>query len=517
MTLLKQSVSRAFHRAFDLLRGVDLFELQNVLAACQERLESPMRIAIVGEICASKSTLVNAMLGESEVVRTGEMEETFNVSWLRYGPTDAPVTVHYKDPEDRTEQVERSQWAQWANRLGRDKLSEAVAYIEVPHDSLVLQTFHLIDTPGLNSYYGVDSRNTVDFLTRFSPDAIVVLFSQSIAQRTMDIIRSFQGPLFQNMSPINAVGVLTKIDTYWPGDPVPLQTGWRIAGRLMRDEASVQKAFFKLYPVCALLAVGAGGLSGEDIAALEILSAVPSSVYENMFKSARRFLKEDSAIGVPVKQREELLDKLSMYGVFRATEILRESPDIEESALRESLTSESGFDVFFRDIREHFGNRAFLIKLSSVLSTIQREAQRCVTTLDGQKAGLAREIANAFAEIPLHHQAFKELELLKRLFNGDLSLSEGEREEVLRVTGEYGTSCRERLGVPREVPIEEMRKCAEARSAHWNGQLSRSIDLSQRDMARVLRASYREIASHIDDAVARRLMADRELYGEEKS
>lgn len=46
------------------------------------RMREPMQLAIVGRISSSKSTLVNAILGKAEVVRTGHEAETFNVSWL---------------------------------------------------------------------------------------------------------------------------------------------------------------------------------------------------------------------------------------------------------------------------------------------------------------------------------------------------------------------------------------------------------------------------------------------------
>ena len=55
----------------------------NKIQEALERLSRPMQLAIIGKISSSKSTLVNAVLGKEEVVRTGQMEETFNVSWLK--------------------------------------------------------------------------------------------------------------------------------------------------------------------------------------------------------------------------------------------------------------------------------------------------------------------------------------------------------------------------------------------------------------------------------------------------
>ena len=68
-------------------------KIQEVL----ERLSQPMQLAIIGKISSSKSTLVNAILGKDEVVRTGQMEETFNVSWLKYGDSNDDVKVVFKN------------------------------------------------------------------------------------------------------------------------------------------------------------------------------------------------------------------------------------------------------------------------------------------------------------------------------------------------------------------------------------------------------------------------------------
>lgn len=515
MSLIKRTVSQAFERSFDLVRGVDLFEFQDFLIQCKARLEASMRIAMIGEICSSKSTLVNAMLGERGVVRTGAMEETFNVSWLRQGPADSAVRVHFRNSGRRSEEVARGRWADWANRLGQDEMKDSIQYIEVTHDNSLLNTFNLIDTPGLNSYYGADSRNTIEFLTDFEPDAIVVLFSHSIAQRTVDVIRSFQGPVFQNISPINAVGVLTKIDDYWPGEESPLSTGRRITERLMREDASVRTAFFGLYPVSSLLALGARTLDSNDMDQLNSLLKMPDAKLTSMFKSVKRFLKEDEDIPLSVAERDSLAGKFTMYGVFLALDFLRQAPNMDEQALEERLVAESGFDRFFRDILDHFGNRAFVIKLSGVLSAIQRESQRLLESVDSTQAGIVQDIANSFSEIALRHQAFRELDLLKRHFNGELSLNTEEKEELLRVTGEYGVSCRERLGLADTgSSVEEMRRAAEDRAVFWNSRLVTSIDPDLKSVAQVMKGSYREIARQIENAQARRLEAERELFGD---
>ena len=72
-------------------------QLTHIHAAIEnvrKRMTEPMQLAIVGRISSSKSTLVNAILGKPEVVRTGHEAETFNVSWLKYGDDKSPIYYH---------------------------------------------------------------------------------------------------------------------------------------------------------------------------------------------------------------------------------------------------------------------------------------------------------------------------------------------------------------------------------------------------------------------------------------
>ena len=513
MSFLKHDVNQLFLRAFDLLRGTSLTDFQEFFYRCKDRLESPMQVAVVGEICSSKSTMVNAMLGSEEVVRTGTMEETFNVSWLKYGQGSAPLKVYFKSPECRSEEVDRNQWAAWANRLGQYKMKDSVRYIEVPHDNPLLKIFNLIDTPGLNTYDGVDSQNTINFLNEVKPDAIVLLFTKSIAQRTVDVLRMFQGPMLSNITPINAIGVLTKIDDYWPGEPNPLEAGRQVTNRLIREEASIHKSLFRLYPISTLLALGTQALDDDDIQSLLTLAGMPEDKLRSLFKSARRFAKEDKNIPLSSEKRKRLANRLTRYGVSTAVNILQEHPGINSETLRAELLHRSGFDVFFRDVCEHFGNRAYSIKLSGIFSLIQREVNRVFEKHHVVESEIVREIGGQFAEFALRSHAFHELELLKKYFNGQLPLMEEESKELLRVTGEYGVSCRERLGMTQGISAEEMKQSALKRNRHWHIRRVTSIDPAIKETAKILEGSYREIARQINFVQKQLQDAEHELFG----
>src|SRR5690606_41928672 len=57
------------------------------------RLNEPIRVALAGTLKAGKSTLVNALVGES-IAPTDATEATRIVTWFRHGPTPKVTANH---------------------------------------------------------------------------------------------------------------------------------------------------------------------------------------------------------------------------------------------------------------------------------------------------------------------------------------------------------------------------------------------------------------------------------------
>ena len=79
-----------------------------------ERLEQPMQLAIIGRLSSSKSTLVNALLGNPDIAKTDKSEETYNVSWVKYGENENEITVVFKD--GKRIKANRTDLADWTSR-----------------------------------------------------------------------------------------------------------------------------------------------------------------------------------------------------------------------------------------------------------------------------------------------------------------------------------------------------------------------------------------------------------------
>jgi len=182
-------------------------------------ISTPMRVAIAGEVSAGKSTFMNAVLGE-QLVPTGELETTFNVNIFKYGNAKK-ILVHYGS-ENETEEKSFTELRNLIQRGDRNEGNlEKIDHVEIIYPSEVLKIFDLIDTPGLNSAHQNDSQNTKNFLQLYSQgktideitkaDAIIYLFQKNIAEEEISTIKDFQK---YKKSPINSIGVLSKVDVF---------------------------------------------------------------------------------------------------------------------------------------------------------------------------------------------------------------------------------------------------------------------------------------------------------------
>ena len=489
----------------------NLAGLHQEIQQCYQRLHEPMRVAVVGEISAGKSTLMNALLGEL-VLTTANVECTYRVNWLKYDDAKFLV-VHFKGdrpPETRFfEDLELL--------TSRREENREIEYIEVFHPNLILKNFNFIDTPGLNSAFFEDSRNTLDFLQlrpedltevtqkeASKADAVLYLFSQSMATSDQGVLEEFIGEKLENSTPINSIGVLTKVDDYWPCKPEPLDAGKAIAQRLLSEHSQLRNLLYTIFPVSGLLGLGAKTLSPEYFATLEQLAALPIEEFENLTKSAKRFNKEYSERpNIPSSlNRKQLLSKLGLYGIFQGCELIRGGIKNNEE-LKDKLLGLSGLPTLKNLVVSHFGNRAFLIKLNSSLRKILVACcQYQQKNLSERDAEILEKIAIIFEELEVKEHSFKELKVLRDYYDGKLDFNSDEIKQLLEVTGEYGTHSGYRLGLDDTATIPKMLNIAEERINYWYQKAEDIMGINRQTIkaARIMARSYERILYHLKEA-----------------
>lgn len=121
----------------------------------------PYLIVLVGPFSSGKSSLINALLGDKDLLRVGVTPTTDHINILRYGDE--------------------------AQHMGTAGSTETVF-----HDSEILKNVCLVDTPGLDSIHQHHEEATRKFLHRSDLVLLVMLSTQAMSQRNMEYMQMFK-------------------------------------------------------------------------------------------------------------------------------------------------------------------------------------------------------------------------------------------------------------------------------------------------------------------------------------
>lgn len=510
---LKERILQLLNECKSILSVVEDMSLSNEIKESQERLMQPMQLAIIGKISSSKSTLVNAILGQPEVVRTGQMEETFNVSWLKYGDSDSDINVVFKD--GRISSVPREQWVQWTSHQEKNVLKEQVKYIEVFYNHEILKDINIIDTPGLDALSQIDSKNTILFLKEIHPDAVVMLFTKSIAESTLSVLQDFQnvGAGNFNLSAMNAIGVLSKADTIWTAmepDKNIISIGNKVIQTTLYDKyPEVRKSLFSILPVSSLIGLSSSTINDLDYTSLKTLSLTDDSILLEMLSSPDFFLDEDYSVGIKSAERRRLYNKFGLYGIYILVEALRRNEDANVVFLSELLKEKSGFGKFLLTVQSHFGKRSTLIKSQSILQRILNVVNRAKQTYIGEQYNAVAQVENLIVAALLSLHEYKEWEYLSIYYDGKLDITNEEADEFVALCGERGYSASERLRCDDTQLPSQLIDIATKRALYWQKQYNiySVIEPEKAEFYKLLISSYNLLLIDIQKAVGEYLSA----------
>lgn len=482
------------------------------------KLDSPMQLAIIGKVSSSKSTLVNAILGKADVVGTGQMEKTYNVSWLKYGPSDGDVKAVLKDGSCKM--LPRVVWESQDDCI-TDDLKDNVKYFEVTYDHEILKTVNIIDTPGLDSVKGTDSRNTVEFLRDVRPDAVIMLFTRGLADSTLSVVREFQesGTNSFSLSPLNAVGILSKIDYLWkvdderrPEDKARVDV---IEGNIYRLFPEVKNTLHTILPVCSMLGLAAHTVNDGDIAAFRKLVTLDDSVLEELLSDADEFLdSEDCLPDMVFSERKALYSKYGLYGIYEAVKFGKSS-SLDRKSLTSLFMEVSGMGKFEDCLYSYFGQRRFLLKTRSAATVIGSACknQRIQCKTESQRLAVD-SIQSAVLSCLMGIFEYKQLDFLTKVYDNEMMIKDNAAlEEFKRVCGEYDDSAAGRLGLSGNPSSSEMISLATRKSEDWNYEYQCSYHRSADDslLYQILSQSYALLGEDIAAASERMAEAEKTI------
>jgi hypothetical protein len=516
---LHERVLAAFDRADDRLGDAPgLGPVREDFAEERQRFLTTLRVVLVGRISSGKSTLANALLGGYRVA-TGPEELTYNVNWLRYA-TQPRLEVHFRDGRP-TEQRQLTELEQITARAREDSrlhdYLRQIDFIEVFDPNPQLRDFDLVDTPGLDSHFAEDSANTLRFLGRGDDevrqtsvaaagkaDALVLVFARGLASSEGELLADFNGPGFGAANPIAAIGALTKVETYWPAHPDPWAEARRVAGQTMAAGGG-RRLLYELRPVASLVAAGAATLTEPELADLTELARMEPAVLAKFAGMGPAFSREHSDLPLPAERRRALRGRFSGYGVVLACGLLRDGVT-GLAGLRAELIRQSGISDFRGLLVNHFGHRADLIKLQRVMAGLRRLPREAGPRLAPLEL---RRVDYAVAEVTqleVKEHALRELAVLRRYYDGALKLDEAQSADLLRVSGEHGTSAAARLGLPADASAEQQADGARALLDRWAAfTADPSHESATRQAGYVMRRSAERLLTQI--AVAGRAAA----------
>lgn len=495
----------------DILGG-RIRPVDHAILSALDRLSQPMQLAIIGRLCSSKSTLVNALLGDPSIAKTDKSEETYNVHWIKYGDDEDKLTIVLKD--NKKISVPKSLLLDWTSRHGQSTLKDQVGHLERSVNNDFLKTINIIDTPGLDSAYGVDSQNTIRFLTEVKPDAIIMLFTKSINVETLDILTEFQNNVCSDsfgISPMNAIGVMGKIDEMWKFvdyNKSPISRGSYVIESLKSSNPGLNRIFQNIYPVSALLGLGSRILTEADVKNLRQLTRLSDSDRRETFSSVNFFLKEKADVPLTEISRQMLLNKLGLYGVFAAVEYLKQNNSSTLQELKLYLEQESGLDKLLTAVIMHFGKRAAIIKTRNSITTVLSAISRSKANESNPNIlQVLDQISKSLTSTLLTVREYELWDTLSKIYENKIVINDDEAiTDLKHLAGEYGYSAKCKLGVSVNVSTDELINMADTKNRLWASKYTIARMRNRRDTSalyRLLADAYQDLSKSVKDAVCK--------------
>jgi len=363
-----------------------------------EFAESRFTLAVVGQMRAGKSSLLNALIG-ADLAVVGVNETTATVNFFTHGTGDLTRSfrVHWKGrpPEDR----DLSELQSW---VGQSSLARETRRLEFFADTPFLRTADVVDTPGTRSLVADHQRTIDEFMAQKvdeetrrlggGADAIIYVIPPVARQSDAGFLEDFSRTTrLPGSPPHNSLAVVHKWETLAGEDPhaEACQKAERIFGS-MSDFVSGS------FPVSAPLGMAAERYPDSFWVELMNLSLnSTASAWGELLLGEQEFL-EDDIPGCPLTASERSHLRMTFPLPWASLKFLltlsrRESPGSPRD-LRHRALALSNLPRLREELETRFFARSRVLKMSKLVRTAWEPCQEADRVLRNHKDDLAQDL-----------------------------------------------------------------------------------------------------------------------------
>lgn len=457
---------------------------RDTIAGVRARLgEELLRVAVGGRLNVGKSTLVNALLGES-LAATDATECTRLVTWYKYGPVNL-VRLRFADGSQRALAAQPLPAAVASAGRPADEIS--VVEVETSNDVL-RRRYTIIDTPGLDSLSGLDEMS----LQALGQADVLLYLMPHPGENDVKALEALRvaaaaGP---GITAVNTIGVLTQIDRLGDGSGDPWATARRQAAKDRRRLGALVSTILPVHGLLASTALGTA-FSESDMAALRRLAAADRDEVQAACYTAEDFL---SSPRVPLDsdERVRLLGLLGLYGLQVALATVSDGVQGATGLLR-ALRAVSGIDDLLAQL-----DRQFLALADPLRARAAIQALDAVTWTGGNPASIAALTAlRSELDALRGHHRLRQLDLALSLADLEAGKWAAPPETASALAAIVsGDSLPAQLGLDDGADPDKLRDALGARIAAWRAIENTSGRATARH-ARVLREYLESLFSSI--------------------
>ena len=224
-----------------------------------------------------------------------------------------------------------------------------------------------------------------------------------------------------------------------------------------------------------------GQFTESDADTLRRVAALEPGQRTLLFFSADLFVRPE--VPVSVAGRARLLERLDLYGIRRAVDLLESDPGMTTGELRRRLVDASGFPAVREVVEETFRRRADGIKASVALAALEVTAAQAPVR---DRMAIRDAIEDLMQASQAHE--LRLLEAAGAVMAGTVPMPEHLTAEVSRLVSVADPAAR--LGLPVGADADEVRAAALDAAGRWRSFATFGSTPAQSRVAHVVHRSY---------------------------